>query len=148
MFGLLLCSSFPLFFLKIFMHLLILGVPGLRGCARAFSSCGLWGSSPLRFAGFSSQWLLLSQRRFWVRGLQQLYLTGSRAQAQQMWGTGLAAPLPVGASQTRGQSRGPCAGGRAFNRRASRDVRSCSQAVASVLFLDFYHSVAVVKRQC
>ena len=41
------------------------------------------GYSLLRCAGFSLRWLLL------------LWLTGSRAQAQQLWRTGLVAPRHV-----------------------------------------------------
>ena len=35
-----------------------------------------------------------------ARGLQQLWLAGSRAQAQQLWHTGLVAPRHVGSSRT------------------------------------------------
>ena len=57
------------------------------------------GYSSLRCAGFSSQWLLL----LWSTGsrvcrLQQLWLTGSRVQARQLWHTGLVAPRHSGSS--------------------------------------------------
>ena len=55
----------------------------------------------LWWTGFSLEWLLILLR---VGGLQQLQLPGSRAQAQQLWLTGLIAPWPVGSSQTRNQT--------------------------------------------
>ena len=40
-------------------------------------------------------------------GLQQLWLAGYRAQAQQLWRTGLVAPRHVGSSQTRARTQPP-----------------------------------------
>ena len=84
---------------------------GLRCCTWAFSSCGERGRgySLLWCAGFSLRWLLLLQSTgsrcagFSSCGMwaQQLWLVGSRAQAQQLWCTGLVALLHVGSSQTR-----------------------------------------------
>ena len=46
------------FFLYKFIYL-FMAVLGLHCCMRAFSSCGEWGYSSLRCAGFSLRWLLL-----------------------------------------------------------------------------------------
>ena len=85
---------------------------GLRCCARAFSSHGKrGGNSSLRCAaGFSLQWLLLLQS------------TGSRAQAQQLWRTGLVATQNVGSSRTRARTGVPCIGRRILNHCATREV--------------------------
>ena len=67
------------------------------------------GYSSLRCTGFSLWWLLLLQSKgsrhagfsscgTWA---QQLWLAGSRVQAQQLWCTGLVAPWHVGSSWTR-----------------------------------------------
>ena len=45
-----------------------------------------------------------------ARGLQQLWFVGSRAQAQQLWCTGLLAPRHVGSSRTRARTHVPCIG--------------------------------------
>ena len=51
---------------------------------------------------------LAVKHRLQVRSLQQLWLTGSRVQAQQLWRMGLVAPQHVGFSQTRAQTLVPC----------------------------------------
>ena len=74
------------------------------------------GYPSLRCAGFSLRWRLLlrstgsrragfSSCSTWA---QQLWLMGSRAQAQQLWHTGLVAPRHVGSSRIRAQTRVPC----------------------------------------
>ena len=75
------------------------------------------GYSSLRCAGFScggfSLWSMGSRHAgFDSCGtrVQQLWLAVSRAQAQQLWRTGLVAPQHVGSSQTRAQTRVPCLG--------------------------------------
>ena len=55
-----------------------------------------------------------------VRGLQQFWLAGSRAQAQQLWRTGLVAPRHVGSSRTRARTHVPCIGRRILNHCATR----------------------------
>ena len=88
------------------------------------------GYSSLRCMGFSLQWLLLLQsmgsRRmdFSSRGIwaQQLWLTGSRAQAQQLWHMGLVVPWHMGSSRTRARTRVPCIGRRILNHCAKREV--------------------------
>ena len=55
-------------------------------------------------------------------GLQQLWLAGSRAQAQQLWHTGLVAPRHVGSSQARDRTHVLCIGRRILNHCATREV--------------------------
>ena len=76
------------------------------------------GYSLLLCAGFSLRWLLL----LWSTGsrcvgfsscgmrAQQLWLAGSRVQAQQLWCTGLVALWHVGSSRTRDRTCVPCIG--------------------------------------
>ena len=68
------------------------------------------GYSSLQCTGFSLQWLLL------------LRSTGSRAQAQEFWRTGLVAPRHVRSSQTRARTRVPCIGRRILNHCATREA--------------------------
>ena len=89
------------------------------------------GYSSLRCTGFSLRWLLL----WWSTGsrhvgfgscgacAQQLWLAGSRAQAQQLWHMGLVAPRHVGSSRTRAGTRVPCIGRRILNHCAIRAAR-------------------------
>ena len=96
---------FYTFYLFIYFWLRWLFVP-VRGLSLVVASRGY---SSLRCAGFSLRWLLFLQsmgsRRvgFSSCGMQdqQLWLVGSRAQAQQLWHTGLVAARHVGSSQTR-----------------------------------------------
>ena len=88
------------------------------------------GYSLLWCAGFSLRWLLLlwstGSRRvgFSSCGMraQQLWLAGSRAQAQQLWRTGLVDLRHVESSQTRARTRVPCIGRRILNHCATRKV--------------------------
>ena len=52
--------------------------------------------------------------------------TGSRAQAQQLWLTGLVAPRHVGSSQTRARTRVPCTGRQTLNHCATREALGLS----------------------
>ena len=88
------------------------------------------GYSWLQCAGFSLWWLLLL-RSMGSRCVgfsscstlaQQLWLAGSRAQAQQLWHTGLVAPWHVGSSWTRDRTHVPCIGRRILNHCATREV--------------------------
>ena len=89
------------------------------------------GYSSLRCAGFSLRWLLLlwstGSRRMGFSSCgtwaQQLWLTGSRAQAQQLWRTSPAAPRHVGSSRTRARTRVPCIGRRIPNHCATREAQ-------------------------
>ena len=88
------------------------------------------GYSSLQRTGFSLRWLLL----LWSMGsrhagfsccgtrAQQLWLTGSRAQAQQLWHMGLVAPWHVRSSRTRARTRVPCIGRRILSHCATREV--------------------------
>ena len=57
-----------------------------------------------------------------ARGLQQLWLEASRAQAQQLWHTGLVAPQHVGSSQTRARTYVSCIGRRILNHCVTREA--------------------------
>ena len=88
------------------------------------------GHSSLQCVGFSLRWLLLlwsmGSRRVGLSscGLwaQQPWLTGSRAQAQQLWPTALVALRCVGSSQTRARTCVPCIGRRIPNHCTTREV--------------------------
>ena len=64
---------------------------------------------------------LVAEHGLQVHGLQQLWHAASRAQAQQMWHTGLVAPRHVGSSWIRAQTRIPCIGRRIPNHCATRE---------------------------
>ena len=117
---------FNLFILFIYswLHWVFVAARGLSLVA------GSGGYSSLQCTGFSLQWLpslwSTGSRRagFSSCGMwaQQLWLTGSRAQAQQLWRTGLAAPRHVGSSRTRDRTRVPCIGRRILNHCATREA--------------------------
>ena len=65
---------------------------------------------------------LVAEHGLQACGLQQLWLAGSRAQAQQLWYTGLVAPRHVGSSRTRARTRVPCIGRRILNHCTTREV--------------------------
>ena len=99
------------------------------------------GYSSLRCAGFSLWWLFLLQSMgsrhagfssfgTWA---QQLWLAGSRAQAQQLWCTGLVVPWHVVSSWTRARTCVPCTGRQILNHCAISKVPSTS----SILFSDY-----------
>ena len=121
-------QSLPIF---LFIYLFIfLDVLGLRCCVRAFLQlqragatlpCGAQAS---HCGGFSCcrAWALGARASVVVaHGLQQLWLTGSRAQAQQLWRMGLVALQHVGSSWTRARTRVPCIGRRILNHCATRE---------------------------
>ena len=124
---------FIFYFFKINLFILF-----IFGCVGSLLLCGLslvavsGGYSSLRCADFSLRWLLLLQsmgsRRVGFSSCgtrdQQLWLTGSRAQAQQLWHTGFVAPRHVGSSWTRARTRVPCIGRRILNHCATREVPS------------------------
>ena len=51
-----------------------------------------------------------------------MWLAGSRAQAQELWHTGLAAPRHVGSSWTRARTHVPCIGRWTLNHCTTREV--------------------------
>ena len=75
---------------------------------------------------------------------------GSRAQAQQLWHTGLVAPQHVGTSQTRAHTRVPCFGSQILNHCTTREVPSSlilSSAWSSLILklsTEFFSSVTVI----
>ena len=96
---------------------------GLCCYARAFSSCGKWGLLFIAVLGLLIVVAsLVVENGLQACGLQQLWHAGPRAQAQQLWRTGLAAPRHVGSSWTRAQTRVPCIGRRILNHCATREV--------------------------
>ena len=114
------------YFLGFFVFFLIfkfLAVLGLRCCTQAFSSCGERG---LLFVAVRRLLIavasLIVEHGLQVRGLQQLWLTGSRAQAQQLWHTSLVALRHVGPSRTRARTRVPCIGRRILNHCATGEA--------------------------
>ena len=105
------------FFIHLFIYyLFIFGCVGSLVLRAVFSLVlASGGCSSLRCTGFSLQWLLLLQSTgsrcvgsssCGTRS-QQLCLVGSRAQVQQLWHTGLAAPRHVGSFRTRARTRVP-----------------------------------------
>ena len=115
-----------------------------------FSGCVEWGLLFVAVCGLLIGWLLLLQstgsRRVGFSSCgtwaQQLWLTGSRAQAQKLWHTGLVAPRHVGSSRTRARTRVPCTGRQILNCCATREVPKMKlnvakfiRILASILFL-------------
>ena len=124
------------FFLIYLFYLFIFGCTGssllLAGFlklqrAGATLHCGARAS---HCRGFSLRWLLLlrstGSRHVGFSSCstraQQLRLAGSRAQAQQLWCTGPAAPRHVGSSRTRAWTNVPCIGRRALNHCTTREA--------------------------
>ena len=119
-----------LFYFNIYSFYYLFGCVGSLLLHTGFLQLWQVGYSSLWCAGFSLRWLLL----LWSTGsrctsfssygtrAQQVWLAGSRAQAQQLWHTGLVAPWHVGSSQTRAQTRVPCIGRRILNHCTTREV--------------------------
>ena len=93
----------------------------------------------LKFIYFWLHWVFVAVRRLslvaesvgysllWCSGFSLrcfllLRSTGSRAQAQQLWRTGLVAPQHVGSSRTRARTRVPCIGRWIPNHCATREA--------------------------
>ena len=102
-------QQFFVFFFKIFKNSFLAAL-GLRCCMQAFSSrgeqgyssgCGAWAC---RWGGFS------------------LWSMGSRAQAQQLWPTGLIGPRHMGSSRTRSQTHVLCVGRQILNHWTIREI--------------------------
>ena len=89
------------FFFLIYLFIyLFLAALALCYCARAFSSCGEQGLFFVAVRGLLiAVASLVAEHGLQVRGLQQLWLSGSRAQAQQLWCTGLVVPRHVVSSR-------------------------------------------------
>ena len=120
-------SFFKKFILFIYLFLAALG---LCCCARAFSSCREQGYCSLRCAVFSLRWLLLlAEHGLQVRGLQQLWHTGSVVVACGLQSAGsevvehrLSAPRHVGSSRTRARTHVPYFGRRILNHCTTREA--------------------------
>ena len=87
------------------------------------------GYSLLPCAGFSLRWLLLQSMDSRCAGFsscgtraQQLWLMGSRVQAQQLQRMGFVAPRHVGSSRTRARTCVPCIGRRILNHCTIREA--------------------------
>ena len=101
--------------------LLCMGFLQLRR-AGATLHCTAWTSRCSGFSCCGARALGTRASVVVARELQQLWLTGSRAQAQQLWCTGLVAPWHVGSSQTRAQTHVLCIGRRILNHCTTREV--------------------------
>ena len=89
-------------FLKNFIYFYFLAALGLHCCAWALSSCGKQGLLFFAVCGLLVVVAsLVAEYGLQALGLQQLWLVGSRVQAQQLWRPGLVALRHVGSSQTR-----------------------------------------------
>ena len=119
------------FFKKIYLFIVYFWLRWVFVAARGLSLVAASrGYSSWWCVGFSLRWLLL----LWSTGsrrtgfsscgtrAQQLWLMGSRAQAQQLWHTGLVAPQHVGSSRTRAQTCVHCIGRRILNLCDTREV--------------------------
>ena len=93
-----------LFFFNLFIYFiyLFLAALALPCCVHAFSSCGQQG---LLFVAVHGLLIavasLVAEHGVQARGSPQLWLAGSRAQAQQLWRMGFVALRRVGTSRTR-----------------------------------------------
>ena len=77
--------------------------------------------------------------------LQQLQHTGSRAQAQYLWRTGLVAPQHVGSSQTRDRTHVPCIGRRILNHCATREVPTIPLFFSFFFFKHLYQNIIALQ---
>ena len=111
------------FFLILFIYLLFLAVLGHCCCARAFSSCGEQGLLFVVVGGLLiAVASLVAEHGLQAHRLQQLWLAGSRAQAQQLWCAGLVAPRHVGSSRIRARTHVPYIGRRIPNHCTTREI--------------------------
>ena len=112
---------------------------GLSYCAGAFVESG--GYSVVVGQGFSLQWVLL----FWsmgsrAHGLQYLWLQASRAQAQQLWCSGLVALWHLGSSWARDQTHVPCTGRWILNYWITKKAPNSLYSSQHLFLLNFYQS--------
>ena len=84
------------FFFNIFFFWLCWVTITVRGLSLVVANGGYCS---LQCAGFSLWWPLVAEHGLQACRLQQLWLAGSRAQAQQLWHTGFVAPRHVGSSR-------------------------------------------------
>ena len=120
--------------------------------ARGLSLVASGSYTLLQCTGFSLWWLVLlrstGSRRMGFSSCgvwtQQLWLAGSRAQAQQLWHTGLVAPWHVGSSRTRARTCVPCIGRWILNHCATREVLSDFLIPAIQLNVKWYLIVVLI----
>ena len=112
--------KFPNVFLKFvylfyfWLHWVYVAAHGLSLVAASTLRCGAWASHHGGLSCCRAQAL-----GTW---LQQLWLAGSRVQAQQLWYTGLVALQHVRSSQTRALTHVPCVGRWIFNHCTTREA--------------------------
>ena len=111
-----LCSNFHVFWLR-WVFVALRGLFSLVAASGGYSS--LWASHCGGFSCCEAWPLGFSTWSTWAR---QLWLAGSRAQAQQVWLTGLVALLHVGSSRARYWTCVPCTGRWTSNYCATREV--------------------------
>ena len=105
-------------FIYFWLHWVFVAACGL------FSSCIEWGLLFIAVCGLLIAVASLAvEHRLQVCGLWQLWLAGSRAQAQQLWCMDLVALQHVESSWTRARICVPCIGRRILNHCATREVR-------------------------
>ena len=124
---------FSVLILCILQDSFFLATLGLCCCVRAFSICG---KQRLLFvvvhglltvvASLVAEHVGFSSFGTWA---QELWLTSSRAQAQELWRTGLVALQHVGSSQTRARTHVPYIGRQILNHCTTREAQD------SLLFL-------------
>ena len=116
--------TLDLFLKNKFIYLFIFGCVGSSLLCAGFLQLRRVGATlSLWCTGFSLWWLLLLRSTgsrcagFSSCGTRarQLWLAGSRVQAQQLWHMGLVAPQHVGSSWTRTRTRVPCTGRQILN---------------------------------
>ena len=117
-----------IFFLNINLFIFIylfLAALGLCCCVQVFSSCSERG---LLFIAVRRLLIavasLVAEHGLQACRLQQLWLAGCRAQAQQLWRTGLIALRHVRSSWTRARTCVPCIGRQILNHCTTREARS------------------------
>ena len=103
---------------------LFLAALGLCCCTWAFSTCSEQGLLFIAVRGLLiAVASLVAEHGLQAHGLQQLWLSGSRAQDQQLQCTGLVALRHVGSSQTRARTCVPCIGRQILNQCAIRETQ-------------------------
>ena len=110
-------------FLIFFFNLFIFGCVGsslLRAGPLQLLRAGAIPRRGARASHFGG--LFVAEHGLQVGGPQQLWLSGSRVQAQQLWRRGPAAPPHMGSSRTRARTRVPCVGRWTLNHCATRGV--------------------------
>ena len=107
----------------------------------------LWGAgATLPFGAQASHWGGFSWCRVGLQAcmLQQLWLMGSRVQAQQLWHTGLLAPWHVGSSRTRDRTHAPCIGRWILNHCTTRKVPELQfyeKSYGDVMVIQYYECI-------